>query len=60
MNEYEMTLIALSEKRVRVSAESAEAAADIVQEMYFHTDALDFADSDVTDVTVMGELADTE
>ncbi len=58
MKQYEMTLVAISEKRVRISAESAEAAAAMVEEIYSETNILDFTDRDVTDVSILGKAAD--
>ncbi len=58
MKQYEMTLVAISEKRVRISAESAEAAAAMVEKIYSETNILDFTDRDVTDVSILGKAAD--
>lgn len=58
MKQYEMTLVAISEKRVRISAESAEAAAAMVEKIYSETNILDFADRDVTDVSILAKAAD--
>ncbi|GFI11243.1 hypothetical protein IMSAGC007_03716 [Lachnospiraceae bacterium] len=58
MKQYEMTLVAISEKRVKISAESAEAAAQMVEKIYSETDILDFSNRDVTDVSVLAKAAD--
>ncbi len=58
MNQYEMTLVAISEKRVRISAESAEAAAEMVEKIYSETNILDFSDRDVTDVSILAKAAE--
>jgi len=54
MNQYDMTMIAVAEKRVRIQAESAEDAAEIVEVLYNKTDILDFHNGDVTDISVVG------
>lgn len=59
MRQYEMTLVAISEKRVKISAESAEAAAQMVEKIYSETNLLDFSNRDVTDVSVLAKAADT-
>lgn len=58
MNQYEMTLVAISEKRVRISAESAEAVAEMVEKIYSETNILDFSDRDVTDVSILAKAAE--
>lgn len=58
MKQYEMTLVAISEKRVRISAESAEAAAQMVEKIYTETNILDFTDRDVTDVSILAKAED--
>ena len=58
MNQYEMTLVAISEKRVKISAESAEAAAEMVEKIYSETNILDFSDRDVTDVSILAKAAE--
>lgn len=58
MNQYEMTLVAISEKRVKISAESAEAAAEMVEKIYSETNILDFSDRDVTDVSILVKAAE--
>ena len=60
MKQYEMTLVAVSEKRVRISAESAEAAAEMVEKIYSESNILDFTNRDVTDVSVLAKAADVE
>lgn len=59
MKQYEMTVVAISEKRVRISAESAEAAAGMIEKIYNETNILDFTDRDVTDISILGKAADT-
>ena len=58
MKQYEMTLVAISEKRVRISAESAEDAAAMVEKIYSETNILDFSNRDVTDVSVLAKAED--
>lgn len=58
MNQYEMTLVAISEKRVKISAESAETAAEMVEKIYSETNILDFSDRDVTDVSILAKAAE--
>lgn len=58
MKQYEMTLVAIAEKRVRISAESAEAAAEMIEKIYNETNILDFTDRDVTDVSILGKASD--
>ena len=58
MRQYEMTMVAVSEKKVKVSAESAEAAAAMVEKIYNETNILDFTNGDVTDVSVLGKASD--
>ena len=58
MKQYEMTLVAISEKKVRISAESAENAAEMLEKIYSETNILDFTDGDVTDVSIVGKAAD--
>lgn len=58
MRQYEMTMVAVSEKKVKVSAESAEAAAAMVEKIYNETNILDFTNGDVTDVSVLGKALD--
>lgn len=58
MKQYEMTLVAISEKRVRISAESAEAAAQMVEKIYSETNILDFSNRDVTDVSILAKAAE--
>ena len=53
-----MTLVAISEKRVKISAESAEAAAQMVEKIYTETNILDFTDRDVTDVSILAKAED--
>lgn len=60
MKQYEMTLVAVSEKRVRISAESAEAAAEMVEKIYSESNILDFTNRDVTDVSILAKAADME
>lgn len=60
MKQYEMTLVAISEKRVKISAESAEAAAQMVEKIYSETNLLDFSNRDVTDVSVLAKAADVK
>ena len=58
MKQHEMTLVAISEKRVRIAAESAEAAAEMVEKIYSETNILDFSDRDVTDVSILAKAAE--
>lgn len=58
VKQYEMTLVAISEKRVKISAESAEAAAQMVEKIYSETNILDFSNRDVTDVSVLAKAED--
>ena len=58
MRQYEMTLVAISEKRVKISAESAEVAAQMVEKIYSETNILDFSNRDVTDVSVLAKAED--
>ena len=58
MRQYEMTMVAVSEKKVKLSAESAEAAAAMVEKIYNETNILDFTNGDVTDVSVLGKALD--
>lgn len=51
MQDYEVTLTAISSKVVRMSADSAEKAMEKAQNLYFSTNALDFTDEDVQSVT---------
>ncbi|MDE6053614.1 MAG: hypothetical protein K2G55_07620 [Lachnospiraceae bacterium] len=60
MKQYDMTMVAVSEKKVKVSAESAEAAASMVEKIYNETNILDFTNRDVTDISVLGKAADME
>lgn len=60
MKQYEMTLVAISEKRMRISAESVEAAAEMVEKIYSETNILDFSNRDVTDVSILGKAVDME
>ena len=60
MKQYEMMLVAVSEKRVRISAESAEAAAEMVEKIYSESNILDFTNRDVTDVSILAKAADVE
>ena len=60
MRQYEMTLVAISEKRVKISAESAETAAKMVEKIYSETNILDFSNRDVTDVSVLAKAADVK
>lgn len=60
MKQYEMTLVAISEKRVKISAESAETAAKMVEKIYSETNILDFSNRDVTDVSVLARAIDIE
>lgn len=60
MKQYEMTVVAISEKRVRISAESAEAAAGMVEKIYNETNILDFTDRDITDISILGKASDME
>ncbi len=60
MRQYEMTLVAISEKRVKISAESAETAAKMVEKIYSETNILDFSNRDVTDVSVLARAIDIE
>ena len=52
MNTYQVTLTAISTKRVRIAAASEARALELVTEMYFQSPALDFVDDDVCSVTV--------
>lgn len=54
MRQYEITLIAISEKRVHIQAESVKAAVDMMEKIYCETDALDFDEEDVTEVSAIG------
>lgn len=54
MNQYDMTLIAVAEKQVKIQAESAEDAAKVVEILYNKTDILDFQNGDVSDISVVG------
>lgn len=58
IKQYEMTLVAISEKRVRISAESAETAAEIVEKIYTESNILDFSNRDVTDVSILAKEAE--
>ena len=58
MKQYEMTLIAISEKKVGISAKSAVSAAGMLEEIYNKTNILDFTDKDVTDVSIVGKAVD--
>lgn len=60
MKQYEMTLVAVSEKRVKICAESAEAAAEMVEKIYSESNILDFTNRDVTDVSILAKAADVE
>ncbi len=60
MKQYELTLVAVSEKRVRISAESAEAAAEMVEKIYSESNILDFTNRNVTDVSILAKAADME
>lgn len=60
MKQYDMTMVAVSEKKVKVFAESAEAAASMVEKIYNETNILDFTNRDVTDISVLGKAADME
>lgn len=60
MKQYEMTLVAVSEKRVKISAESAEATAEMVEKIYSESNILDFTNRDVTDVSILAKAADVE
>lgn len=60
MKQYDMTMVAVSEKKVKVSAESAEAAASMVEKIYNETNILDFTNRDVTDISVLGKAVDME
>ncbi len=60
MRQYEMTLVAISEKRVKISAESAETAAKMVEKIYSETNILDFSNRDVTDVSFLAKAIDIE
>lgn len=53
MNCYDMTLVAVSQKKVKVQAGSADDAAGLVEKMYNETNALDFTDKDVTDISIV-------
>lgn len=55
MKRYEMTLVAVSQKKVKVQAGSADDAAELVEKMYNETNVLNFTDSDVTDVSIVGK-----
>lgn len=54
MNQYEMTLVAISEKRAKIYAESPEEAAELLEKVYHKTNILDFTNEDVTDISVAG------
>ena len=54
MNQYDMTLIAIAEKQVKIQAVSVEDAAKVVEDLYNKTDILDFRNGDVTDISVVG------
>lgn len=58
MKQYEMTLVAISEKRVKISAESVENASEMLEKIYSETNILDFTDRDVTDISIVGKAAD--
>lgn len=60
MKQYEMTVVAISEKKVRISADSAEAAAGMIEKIYNETNILDFTDRDITDISILGKAADME
>ena len=47
MNQYDMTLIAIAEKQVKIQAVSVEDAAKVVEDLYNKTDILDFRNGDV-------------
>ena len=51
MNTYQVTLTAISTKRVCIAAASEARALELVTEMYFQSPALDFVDDDVCSVT---------
>ncbi len=53
MKKFKMRLIAVSEKDVTISAECAKEAAEMVEKMYLQTNALDFSNEDVAEVTIM-------
>ncbi len=53
MNCYDMTLVAVSQKKVKVQAGSADDAAGLVEKMYNETNALDFTDKDVADISIV-------
>ena len=59
---YLVTLEATSVKEVPIKAVSAEAAEELVRQMYFNSDVLDFSDEDVERVvaTVMTEDAEDD
>ena len=54
MNQYDITLVAISAKKVSVYTESMEEAVKMVKSMYSNTDALDFSDEDVTGISFVG------
>ena len=58
MNQYDITLVAISEKKVSVYTESMEEAVKMVKSMYSSTDALDFLDEDVTGISFVGREKD--
>ena len=60
MRQYEMTLVAISEKRVKIFAESAEAATQMVEKIYSETNLLDFSNRDVTDVSILAKAVDVK
>ena len=60
MNQYDMTLIAIAEKQVKIQAVSVEDAAKVVEDLYNKTDILDFRNGDVTDISVVGIEHDQE
>lgn len=57
LKQYLVTLEATSVKEVPIKAVSAEAAEELVRQMYFNSDVLDFSDEDVERVvaTVMSD-----
>lgn len=58
MNQYDITLVAISEKKVSVYTESMEEAVKIAKKMYNNTNALDFSDEDVTGISFVGREKD--
>lgn len=53
MNDYEIFLIAQSEKEIPIRAEDAESAQNLALELYHYGDSIRFENEDVTEVEAM-------